>query len=58
MIELIDDGTLDTVVRCTKCGKEFRGTFTPELHDDSDDYRAYVEWLIEETTEEHECGMD
>jgi hypothetical protein len=55
-IQLGDDGTLDTVVFCTECGEEFRGTW-----DDGDDsFLAEfgldrVEWLIADVTAEHEC---
>ena len=62
MIELTDDGTLDTVLRCTKCGEEFRYNFDPAMPDTIDDiaedYDAFVEWAIEDAESEHECPED
>jgi hypothetical protein len=37
-IELSDDGTLDTVLRCSICGEEFRGNYDPP--DDLDERAA------------------
>lgn len=44
--ELSDDGTMDTVVRCTECGQEDRYNFEPgpdadEDADDTDNEAAY-----------------
>ena len=67
LIVLGDDGTMDTVVYCTKCGQEFRGNWDGggtddglphrSLDDDSydDSYDDYVDWLIADVTAEHEC---
>ena len=58
--ELTDDGTLDTVVRCTACGAEERYTFdgwteTPGL----EAYDAFVEWALEDAADLHDCvGRD
>lgn len=30
MIELTDDGTMDTVVRCSECGEEMRYNYEPD----------------------------
>ena len=66
-IQLGDDGTLDTVVFCTECGEEFRGTWeefrgTWEDGDDSfpdrfdtDGRQDFIGWLIADVTAEHEC---
>ena len=59
-ITLTDDGTLDTVLRCSECGEELRYNFAndngPELADEH--AQAYDEWLqfiIEDATADHEC---
>ena len=62
-IELTDDGTLDTVLRCRECGEEIRynydgqadysnsdGVFPSESYDD------FVDWAIENAESEHECA--
>lgn len=59
-IVLIDDGTLDTVLRCTECDEEFRYNFDPilemEEEDNPDDaYDAFIDWAIKDATDEHEC---
>jgi hypothetical protein len=58
-IVLVDDGTLDTVLKCTKCGEVFRFNFqawgadgpenTPPTYDD------FVQQCIADTFIEHEC---
>lgn len=63
-IVLSDDGTLDTVLRCMECGKEFRGTFDPPSYSDDEGldrltgeaYEEYVQYFIADVEEEHECG--
>lgn len=65
-IELTDDGTLDTVLRCSECGEEFRGNFDangpnpftkePTEADARVAYDAWVADFIQEVTEEHTCG--
>lgn len=51
---LLDDGTLDTVVRCDRCGRE-------ERYSDSSDYRDSHGFLDEDrffeevVAEDHEC---
>lgn len=62
-IALSDDGTLDTVVRCTECGREFRGNFEPgpefPAEDAAEDaYDTYVEEFLTEVSDEHECDKD
>lgn len=58
-ITLTDDGTLDTVLRCTDCGAEMRYVFDPG--DDRcpepkfDPYGEFVEWAIEDAENHHEC---
>lgn len=63
IIELADDGTLDTVLRCTECGEEMRynydGETGPEdpgeIVSEEEHYDAFVQWAIEDATDEHEC---
>ena len=56
-IQLGDDGTLDTVVFCTECGQEFRGTWEEfrGTWDDGDGRQDFIGWLIADVTAEHEC---
>lgn len=65
-IELTDDGTLDTVLRCSECGEEMRYNYADGPDDDSgtDDgtgsiaaYDAFVQWAIEDAESEHECEL-
>lgn len=55
MIELTDDGTLDTVLRCSVCGEEMRYNYdgTSALS-----YDSFVDWAIEDAEVEHECQED
>ena len=66
-ILLGDDGTLDTVLYCSWCGREYRFTYDPidrdELTDDMDatDEQRYDEFVAEclqEVEEEHTCGSE
>lgn len=63
-IELTDDGTLDTVLRCTECGEEMRYNYDPAADDypiedaAEDAYDAFVEWAIEDAESEHVCASD
>jgi hypothetical protein len=63
MIVLGDDGTMDTVLRCTDCGQEFRFNYDPS--DDvpvgdaaQQDYDAWVDSIIDQTQDEHVCRDD
>ena len=61
MIELIDDGTLDTVLRCSECGEELRynydgGDISPD--ESAPSYDSFIEWAIQDATDTHECCMD
>lgn len=51
--ELIDDGTMDTVIRHKECGTELRYTFGGESEDGS--YEKFIEWCKEDAAEQHEC---
>lgn len=53
-IVLCDDGTLDTVLKCTECGEEFRLNYDPDLMRQID-YDEFVQSSIEEMAEEHVC---
>lgn len=62
-IELTDDGTMDTVLRCSECGKEMRYNYDGEpaggeSEDSGDGYAAFIEWAIEDATADHECPAD
>jgi len=66
-IELTDDGTLDTVLRCSECGEEMRYNYgssdwpDPGIDDAptfSDAYDAFIAWAIEDATADHECPLD
>lgn len=55
-IKLGDDGTLDTVLYCDKCGDEFRFNFandTFDIEDTEPDYDDFIEDCIAEVKEEH-----
>ena len=57
MAELRDDGTMDTVIGCEKCGEEMRFTFQDD-HDHPGKRRSYNDFVkecIKEFDEEHEC---
>jgi len=63
MIELTDDGTLDTVLRCTECGEEFRFMYDGATDTADEDaavaaYDAFVDECVADATDEHECGVD
>lgn len=64
-IHLADDGTMDTVIRCSECGEEFRFNYDPSFEDEpetedeaQDRYDAFVDECIEEIEAEHECSAD
>lgn len=50
--ELSDDGTLDTVLRCTTCGEERRYNFDPET---GESYDEFIDWAIEDANDDHDC---
>lgn len=56
-IYLTNDGTMDTVLKCSECGKEFRYTWQPENNGD-ETYDDFVEWAIEDAEGDHACGED
>ena len=60
-ILLGDDGTMDTVVFCSECGREYRGNWDPnpdtaECGDET--YDDFIDWFIGEIEVEHVCGED
>ena len=60
-IELTDDGTLDTVLRCSACGEELRYNYDGQAdheheRDDGKAYDRFVDWAIEDAESEHECS--
>ncbi len=67
MFSLVDDGTLDTVVECSRCGQEIRffsGTLVSDEEFDKlePDYDALDELRITRAIEDaewsHECEED
>lgn len=59
---LIDDGTLDTVFHCRRCGREERFTYMPDDDPpaDADDtperrYRAFIHICRGHLIEDHHC---
>jgi hypothetical protein len=69
-IELSDDGTLDTVLRCSECGEEFRFNYDGGMEPGTDEsqpdreqaaldaYDEFVDECIAEVEDEHECGEE
>lgn len=67
-IRLGDDGTMDTVLVCEECGEEMRYNYDGgecDHHEDCkseacarDLYEAFVDWAIEDATEDHICGEE
>ena len=53
MMQLGDDGTLNTVIVCSDCGEEFRFNFDSEA--DEGGYHDFVAWAKREAAEDHEC---
>ena len=49
---LSDDGTLDTVVTCDRCGQDERYTFQG---DGDETYDEYVTYALEDAAIDHEC---
>ncbi len=61
-IKLIDDGTPDTVLECSECGKEIRYNYVNSRHNEArlDPGNLYDKWviqIIEDETQEHECEV-
>ena len=61
-IQLVDDGTLDTVLRCSGCGGErrynFEGSEAPETElDMQEEYDQFVEDMSIEFATSHECEV-
>ncbi len=56
---LIDDGTLDTVLECSGCGREERFTFAGFNDGMGADapytYDEFVSWAQEQAASDHEC---
>lgn len=59
-IRLVDDGTLDTVLRCSQCNEWFRYNYDPCGSDfdqaEEGAYDAFVEWALDDVEMEHVCG--
>lgn len=63
-INLTDDGTMDTVLRCSECSEEFRGTYDSSFEQNENPtetqceaaYVAWVETFREEVEQEHDCA--
>jgi hypothetical protein len=58
-IVLADDGTMDTVIRCTDCGTHERFTFAAtdeESYESGEEgYDKFVDDCIEQMKDDHEC---
>lgn len=52
MMQLVDDGSLDTVFECDVCNHLIRYTYTPSAWPS---YEAFVAWAKEDAAEDHEC---
>lgn len=64
---LTDDGTLDTVVTCDHCDAQERYTYagqdnggdgcqhTPSSDDCAACYTEWIEWVLEDAAEVHDC---
>lgn len=50
MIQLVDDGTLDSILVCTICNTRMRYNF-----DDEETYQAFVAWAIANAYDTHDC---
>jgi len=48
---IVDDGTLDTVVRCDHCGGEVRYSW-----DGEGTYDEHVAYALDDAAEQHVCG--
>ena len=55
-INLISDGTMDTVFQCGNCGEEIRYTFDPS--DETEEYDDFVFWALRDAQDTHECPED
>jgi hypothetical protein len=61
-IQLIDEGTLDTVFECSECRKTFRRNFVESgfgedlTLSDSEAYEAFTEYELREIESEHSCS--
>lgn len=51
--ELRDDGTMDTVIACDRCGEEERYNWDGEGFGS---YDAFVAWALKDFDETHECA--
>ena len=51
---LIDDGTLDTVLECVECGERLRFNYG-DIEFDTDEAR--LEFVVEEARDVHECAL-
>ena len=54
MIQLVDDGTLDTVLECDVCSERMRYSFDPEWTE----YSIFVSWAIDNAQAEHNCTAE
>lgn len=58
MIELTNDGTLDTVLRCSNCGEEMRYNYASVDLGCDTSYDEFLDWAIEDATADHDCGQE
>lgn len=53
--DLIDDGTLDTVVKCATCGEELRYNYAAS---EEESYEEFTAWCLEDAEDVHECELE
>lgn len=55
-IYLTDDGTMDTVLRCDRCGEEMRYNYDGSSEGDGEQtYDEFVDWAISDAEKLHDC---
>lgn len=60
-IVLVDDGTLDTVVRCADCGAELRYNYSESdsgIEHQHLSYADFVKECIEDMERDHDCFVE
>lgn len=54
-----DDGTLDTVIVCNRCGEEMRYNYDGDSELETyDDFVDFVDWALEDAADSHTCDED
>ena len=50
--EFVNDGTLDTVIRCKRCSCEARYNYNGEMT-----YEEFCTWVVNDYADEHDCSI-